>query len=59
MYRLCLLPLAALLALTPAPAHASQERPTPIPEPTDAALFAMGLAGLIVGRRFARKPPKD
>ncbi|MFM5918100.1 MAG: PEP-CTERM sorting domain-containing protein [Novosphingobium sp.] len=32
---------------------------TPIPEPTDITLLAMGLAGLIIGRRAAKKPPKD
>jgi len=32
---------------------------TPIPEPTDLTLLAMGLAGLIIGRRAAKKPPKD
>lgn len=26
-----------------------------IPEPTDGALFAIGLAGLIIGRRVARR----
>ncbi len=28
---------------------------TPIPEPSDFALFLMGVAGLVVGRRSSRK----
>lgn len=28
---------------------------TAIPEPTDGALFAIGLAGLIIGRHVARR----
>ena len=47
--------LGALLASSPAWAGGS----TPIPEPTDITLLAMGLAGLIIGRRAAKKPPKD
>ena len=48
----------ALIALTAAsPAWAGGS--TPIPEPTDLTLLAMGLAGLIIGRRAAKKPPKD
>ena len=47
--------VAALLAGTPAWAAGS----TPIPEPTDLTLLAMGLAGLIIGRSGAMKPPKD
>ena len=31
----------------------------PIPEPTDITLLALGLAGLIIGRRGAKRPPKD
>ena len=30
-----------------------------IPEPTDITLLALGLAGLIIGRRGAKRPPKD
>ena len=47
--------LSALVAASPAWAAGS----TPIPEPTDITLLAMGLAGLIIGRRAAKKPPKD
>ena len=47
--------LSALSAASPAWAGGS----TPIPEPTDLTLLAMGLAGLIIGRRAAKKPPKD
>ena len=30
-----------------------------IPEPTDLTLLALGLAGLIIGRRGAKRPPQD
>ncbi len=30
-----------------------------IPEPTDMTLLALALAGLIIGRRGAKRPPKD
>jgi hypothetical protein len=31
-----------------------------IPEPTDLTLFALGVAGLVIGRMAARrKPPRD
>jgi hypothetical protein len=30
-----------------------------IPEPSDFALFALGVAGLIVGRQSSRRSPKD
>lgn len=29
-----------------------------IPEPTDITLLALGVAGLIIGRRGAKRPPK-
>jgi hypothetical protein len=33
---------------------------TVIPEPTDLVLFSMGVLGLVIGRRVARKrPPQD
>ena len=47
--------VSALLVSTPAWAAGS----TAIPEPTDLTLLAMGLAGLIIGRRGAKKPPQD
>lgn len=47
--------IGLLAAATPGWAGGS----TPIPEPTDVTLLAMGLAGLIIGRRAAKKPPKD
>lgn len=31
----------------------------PIPEPTDLTLFALGVLGLIIGRRGARRKPRD
>jgi hypothetical protein len=43
------------LAATPALAQSAVS----IPEPTDLALFGLGVAGLIIGRRGARKKPKD
>ena len=30
-----------------------------IPDPTELTLLALGLAGLIIGRRGAKRPPKD
>ena len=45
--------LAALLAASPAWASGGVE----IPEPTDLTLLALGIAGLIIGRRGAKRPP--
>ena len=44
---------AALLAASPAWASGGMA----IPEPTDLTLLALGLAGLIIGRRGAKRPP--
>ena len=30
-----------------------------LPEPTDLTLLALGIAGVIVGRRGANRPPQD
>lgn len=46
--------VALVLAFLALPALAQTES-TPVPEPTDLALFAMGVVGLIIGRRVARK----
>ena len=43
----------ALLAASPAWASGGMA----IPEPTDLTLLALGLAGLIIGRRGAKRPP--
>jgi hypothetical protein len=46
----------ALLAASPAWASGGMA----IPEPTDITLLALGLAGVIIGRRGAkRRPPQD
>ena len=45
--------LTALLAATPVWASGGMA----IPEPTDITLLALGLAGLIIGRRGAKRPP--
>lgn len=44
--------IIALLAATPAWAQAAG---TPVPEPSDIALFALGVAGLLIGRRSSRR----
>lgn len=43
-----------LLALSATPAIA-QASGVSVPEPTDLTLFAVGLVGLIVGRRVAKR----
>lgn len=48
-------PIALLLILIPAGAALAQGTSTAIPEPSDITLFAIGLAGLIIGRRVARR----
>lgn len=47
--------LIALLAATPAMAGTSSA----VPEPNNLVLLGMGVAGLILGRRAARRTPKD
>ncbi len=44
-----------LLCASPAFAEAGAS----IPEPADLALFGLGVAGLILGRRAARRKPRD
>ena len=46
---------AALLAASPVWASSGVQ----IPEPTDLTLLALALAGLIIGRRGAKRPPQD
>lgn len=54
-----LVPIALFLVLAPAGAALAQASSTTggtaIPEPTDLTIFAIGLAGLIIGRRVARR----
>ena len=46
---------AALISASPAWASGGMA----IPEPTDLTLLALGLAGLIIGRRGAKRPPRQ
>ncbi len=48
-------PITLFLLLAPASAALAQTAGTAIPEPTDLTIFAIGLAGLIIGRRVARR----
>ena len=47
--------IALVLMAAPAWAQGSIK----IPEPTDIALFALAIAGLIIGRRSSKAPPHD
>jgi hypothetical protein len=48
-------PIGLCLILATAGAAHAQAASTAIPEPSDITLFAIGLAGLIIGRRVARR----
>ncbi len=51
-----IVPVALVVfAVTATTAFAQASGGTAIPEPTDGALFAIGLAGLIIGRRVAKR----
>ena len=52
MLRICLALFSAFAATSPALA---QSGGISIPEPTDGALFAIGVVGLIVGRQVAKR----
>ena len=30
-----------------------------VPDPSGVTLFALGVAGVVIGRRFSRRPPQD
>lgn len=49
----------AALVLLVKPAMAQAGATTPLPEPSSTLLLALGIAGLLVGRRFARKETED
>ncbi|WP_088307032.1 PEP-CTERM sorting domain-containing protein [Novosphingobium sp. B 225] len=49
--------LITLVSLSASPALA--QAGTTIPEPSDALLFGLGLAGLVIGRHFARRKPGE
>ena len=55
IFRLSSIAGAALWLAAASPALASGG--FPIPEPTDITLLALGLAGLIIGRRGAKRRP--
>lgn len=57
MARLILLALIPFYMLAAMPAAASAG--TSIPEPSDLALFALGLAGLIIGRQSVKRHNRD
>lgn len=57
MARLLLLALIPLYLLQAAPAAASWSNP--VPEPSDLALFALGLLGVIIGRHGVSRSRKD
>ncbi|MDD3797846.1 MAG: PEP-CTERM sorting domain-containing protein [Novosphingobium sp.] len=57
MARLLLLALVPLYLLQAAPAAASWSNP--VPEPSDLALFALGMLGVIVGRHGFQQNRKD
>lgn len=52
-----ILAIAVVCLSSASPALASNG--VTIPEPTDIALFAMGVMGLVIGRYGAKKRPRD
>jgi hypothetical protein len=55
MIRILLASAVSLLLATPAYAGDS----TVLPEPGTLTLLTLGVAGVLIGRRVSRKPPKD
>lgn len=54
-----LIRLAIALSVLVTPAAAFAKGGVPIPEGSQVTLFALGLLGVIVGRRASMRPPKD
>jgi hypothetical protein len=52
---LCVFAIVLLFAATPAMASGSSA----VPEPNNLVLLGMGVAGLVMGRRAAKRRPKD
>ena len=53
MGRICNLLFAAAILAQAAPAHAAGS--FALPDPSGVTLFTLGLAGLVIGRKFAGK----
>lgn len=51
------IPLVLPLALAASPAWAAST--IPLPEPSSAFLMALGMAGVLIGRRLSTKTPKE
>lgn len=47
----------AISLLFAVPAYAANS--TDVPEPGALTLLSLGVAGVLIGRRFSRKPPQD
>ncbi|MBN8501284.1 MAG: PEP-CTERM sorting domain-containing protein [Sphingomonadales bacterium] len=54
--RAILIPFFTVLTASPALA---QSAGSVVPEPSSVALFGLGIAGLVIGRHFSGRRPKD